>query len=281
VQQYLTQLDERGFIRVTGEDRVSFLDSLLTRKIPEQSKSLSKDQESWLAACLLTPQGKLLDEFLIFIEAEALLIDCDLSRRDEIIKRLLMYKLRAHVEIEAVNGHPYILWSQDQSPVSDEKNKLDPRNPRLGARFTSPPPPAVEALTKPASDWHTWRIHLAIPEGPIEMPPGSIFPLDYGLHLTNSISFDKGCFIGQEVTSRSFRRGTLKKSIFAVYVSDPRNALYKSHTLPADITSDIGTRGTLIAVNQNAEGFALLKNDVSNLETLSAGPLKLKLKTIT
>ncbi len=280
MQQYLTQLDERGFIRVTGEDRVTFLDSLLTRKIPDQSNSPSKDQESWLAACLLTPQGKLLDEFLIFIEAEALLIDCALSRRDEIIKRLLMYKLRAHVEIEAVNGHPYILWSQDQSPVSDKKNKLDPRNPLLGARFTSAPPPN-EAPVRPATDWHTWRIHLAIPEGPIEMPPGSIFPLDYCLHLTNYISFDKGCFIGQEVTSRSYRRGTLKKSIFAVYVSDPSNALYKSHTLPADITSDIGTRGTLIAVNQNAEGFALLKNDVTPLEVLSSGPLNLELKTTT
>ena len=281
MEQYLTQLEERGFIRVTGDDRLTFLDSLLTRKIPNQSDGANKDQDCWLAACLLTPQGKLLDEFLIFIEADALFIDCALSRRNEIIKRLLMYKLRAHVEIEAVNGHPYILWSHEESIAMEDKSKQDPRDPRLGARFILPPPPADEALTKPATDWHAWRIHLAIPEGPIEMPPGTIFPLDYGLHLINSISFDKGCFIGQEVTSRSYRRGTLKKSIFAVNVTDPSNSLLKPYSLPADITSDIGTRGTLIAINHNAEGFALLKNDVSTLETLSSGPLKLSLKTIT
>lgn len=286
VQLYVTELTDRSFLNVSGAERYSFLDSLLTRKISDDCMAEGK----WTAAALLTPQGKLLDDFLIYATPEALVIDCAGSRRDELFKRLMMYKLRSQVEITTLSGTPFVVWTPSMTPdIAEPNNKdanatlpeshLDPRSPLLGARFVTEPD-VENAAIKALAEWHHLRIQLAIPEGPTEMPPGSVFPLDYGLHLRNAISFDKGCFIGQEVTSRTYRRGTLKKAIFGVEISVNSGLDQVPHSLPAEITSDLGARGTLIAKNES-EGFALLKRDVSDQELLTCGSFNIKLKTTT
>lgn len=209
-QSFASTLPTRALIRIEGADRYDFLNNVVTQ-------SVKPDMPELVAAALLTPQGKLLDEFLIKHETDALLIDCAASRRDALIQRLSMYKLRSDVQIEPIPMNVIVHWGL----IDASTGLLDPRHRDLGTRhYTQSAGGADDHLEML---WHEHRLCLGITEGPEEMTPGEEFPLEFGLHLTHAIEFHKGCFIGQEVTSRSYRRGSLRKGIYPCKFSGPCN----------------------------------------------------------
>ncbi len=181
----------RGLIAISGEDRVSFLQGLVTNDVGAGP----------VYACLLTAQGRFLHDFFVVPDGDRLLIDCEADRRDDLIRRLKQFRLRAKVEIEEETG----------SVVFD-----DPRHPSLGQRNV----PNEESY----EDWDRKRIALGVPDGSRDMVPQQALLLESNIDRLNGIAWDKGCYIGQELTARMHHRGGVKRRLTPVRIEGPAPA---------------------------------------------------------
>jgi folate-binding protein YgfZ len=192
-------LSDRAVIAVSGPEAHAFLQGLVTNdvaKLPQQP----------LYAALLSPQGKILFDFLLFAEGDTVLIDVQKEQRPALVKRLSMYKLRAKVEIAPRN---------DRIVVADD-GPADPRLAALGQR--SIVPADIETVDG-ADAYHDWRWGLGVPEA-ADFGSEKIFAMDGGLDELNAISFTKGCYVGQELTARMKHRGTDRKRLLPVSAPD-------------------------------------------------------------
>jgi len=163
---------------------------------------------------LLTPQGKILWDFVLHRLADGYAADVRADQAEAFARRLSLYRLRAKVEIAAAPDLAvYAEW-----PASGA-NPADPRLADLGGRFIAP----LGALATDAStaDWHRHRIALAIPEGGIDFVFGDAFPHDAAMDSLHGVAFDKGCYVGQEVVSRMRHRGTARRRIVALAAGAP------------------------------------------------------------
>jgi hypothetical protein len=205
-------LDDRGVLRVAGPDSASFLQGLVTNDV----EKLPDGQ--WRYAALLTPQGKILFDFLVLREsAVGFLIDLPADKAPELAKRLRFYKLRADVTVTDETAALAVVAAPQGEPA-------DPRAPGLGARriVARAAAPAPDAQTRAAYDAR--RIALATPLGGADFPYGEIFPHDANMDLNNGVDFAKGCYVGQEVVSRMKHRGAIRKRIARVRLDGPAPA---------------------------------------------------------
>ncbi len=194
-----TKLPDRAAIKITGNDRSSFLQGLITQDIDLlQSHDL-------IYSCLLTPNGKFLFDFFIFRHDDHLMIDCEGGERAEsLLKRLAMFKLRSDVALEL--EPTFDVW---QVFNGDYETKYgDPRFD--GYRVYSKPHDANEVNF---NDWDEYRIRREIPDGSRDMIPEKSFLHESHVILDNAVSFTKGCYMGQELVSRMHHRGLVKKQL--------------------------------------------------------------------
>jgi folate-binding protein YgfZ len=203
-----TSLHNRAVIRISGEARADFLQNLVTQNIDHCTPGTCH------MAALLTPQGKLAFDFLIYAQDEAYLLECDASIVDALVKRLTLYKLRAKVEIETTALKVFAIWDPDAACADQTGFHRDPRHQALGLRGLFDTAPEFSMPLSEAANWHDFRLQLGVPEGAADMPYGKIFPLEFGLNEMAGVDFQKGCFIGQEVTSRTHRKGQLRKKLW-------------------------------------------------------------------
>ena len=258
---YYTPLSDRAVLRVSGSERVDFLQNLITQNVTKCPVG------GLMAGALLTPQGKLLHDFLLFGEDDALLLDCDARQADALVKKLSLYKLRAEVSIEKTDFSVHALWQEDGYACPPAAGFAeDPRHAGLGLRgvFENYDTRLPE---KSLAAWHTNRIGLGVPQGPDDMPPGTVFPLEYGFGLMQAIDFQKGCFVGQEVTSRTHRKGSLRKKLHVI-------ALDGTAELGSDIMSSERRVGQIVAIDDR-QGLALIREDALSLN-LTAGETALR-----
>jgi hypothetical protein len=181
-------LNERALIRLSGDDVRGFVDGLITNKLDGLPAY----------AALLTPQGKVIADFIVWQDGDDLLLDCDAAAADALERRLAMYRLRRAITIvreEALAVH----WSADGAD--------DPRLPALGRRWLAPP-------GEPATDWLEHRLRLGVAEGAAEL--GDLLWLECNADELNGVSFTKGCFVGQENTARMNWRGKVNRRLFVV-----------------------------------------------------------------
>lgn len=181
----------RQIIRLTGEDRVAFLQGLVSNDI--------RRTPCW--AALLTPQGKYLADFLVVPEGEALLIDVDARLADDLTRRLSMYKLRSKVALEAVE----MPVARGTGPAP-EGAVADPRHPALGWRHYG-------RTGDDGSDWDAIRVAHCIPETLVELIPNDTYILEAGFERLHGVDFRKGCYVGQEVTARMKHKTELRKGL--------------------------------------------------------------------
>ncbi len=202
-QGFFTKLENRGIIGISGTDRRNFLQGLISNDID------LLDKKPMIYACLLTPNGKFLHDFFIREENETILIDCEGGERThDLAKRLNIYKLRAHVTIEAKT--PASVYAV----IGDPSVGLpDPRHPDMGTRTYIKPENLPE---EPFSSWDIHRIKLCIPDGSRDMIPEKSTLLECGIDRLNGVSFEKGCYMGQELTARMHYRGLAKKQLSIV-----------------------------------------------------------------
>jgi len=195
------RLHSRVLVRVAGPDWRDFLQGLLTQDV----ETLSPGELRFGA--LLTPQGKLLFDLFLLGTDDGALIDVAVDRCDTLIQRLTIYRLRAKVEIAADPGAVSTAWGG--SRPAGPGWVADPRLPALGWRGYGAVAPegAVEA-GEAAYDDH--RLALGVPDPARDAPPETTYPIEANFDLLGGIDFKKGCFVGQETTSRMKRRGAIK-----------------------------------------------------------------------
>lgn len=244
------RLKDRAIIALSGADTRTFLQGLVTNDVD----AVAPGKPAY--AALLTPQGKILFDFLIVDDgAGNLLLDCLATARDALVKRLTLYRLRAKVEIKPRDDLA-VFASWDGATLLGIAFG-DPRLPALGKRSLAP-------VADGADGYLAHRLSLGVPEGP-DFGSDKTFALDAGLDELHAIAFDKGCYVGQELTARMKHRGTARKRILSVESTD-KSALAAG----VDLRADGHSIGEIVSV-YDSKGFALVRLD--RLEDAGAAPI--------
>jgi folate-binding protein YgfZ len=207
-------LSERGIVRVTGEDARKFLDGLLTCDMDKVSPEKPR------LGALLTPQGKILFDFIVFEAPEdaggGFYLDTGKAYASELVKRLGFYKLRAKVVLEDLSDRLAVVVGWGDAPVPDADVGLvatDPRLPALGWRAIVATEDAAEFASADSAAYHAHRIALGVPDGGRDFLFNDAFPHEALMDQLHGVDFDKGCYVGQEVVSRMQHRGTARSRI--------------------------------------------------------------------
>ena len=259
-------LDDRGVVRVGGEDATAFLQGLLTNDVGRLRAG-----ETCYAA-LLTPQGKILFDMLcVRVPAEAgaaYLLDCASDQAADLARRLGFYKLRAKVAIaDESAGHGVIAcWGGEPGNAPGGIVYADPRDSRLGWRAILPRASAVAVGEANAGEYEALRVGAGVPKGGVDFAYGDAFPHDANLDLINGVDFDKGCYVGQEVVSRMRHRGTARKRVARVKLAAAAPA---PGTPVLDGALAVGTLGS----SSGREALALLRIDRAEEANAAGRPL--------
>jgi len=272
-------LTERAVIRLTGEDVTHFLQGLVTSDVETLHSGLA------CFSALLTPQGKILFDFLLIAVAKdeggGFAIDLPRVLLNEAVKRFGFYRLRAKVQIEP-RADLTVAVAMDGTP-SKELGLVycDPRHAKLGARIILPAGDA-EAMLKEAGfsivdseEWQKLRIALGIPEGGKDFVYGDTFPHEADMDQLAGVDFDKGCFIGQEVVSRMQHRGIARTRIVPVS--------YENAAPSAGVEVKIGDKSVgFMGSAANGRGLAKIRLDrvdegLAMNEELTAGKVAIRI----
>lgn len=233
---HYTLLKNRGLLAVTGPDRVSFLQGLVSNNM----EKVASDRAVY--AALLNPQGKYLYDFFVFRILETLLLDCERACLQDLKKRLSLYKLRANVTLEDRSDEMAVIaLIGDAELIEQELPRepgdaiafgggiicTDPRLADIGWRCLLPFAKSETSLatagfspTEP-SYYDSMRLKLGLPDGSRDLIFEKSILLESGFSELNGIDWNKGCFIGQELTARTKYRGLVKKRLMPVSFNGP------------------------------------------------------------
>jgi len=265
-------LPDRGVIKVGGEDARNFLNGLVTSDVTLVRPGLGR------FGALLTPQGKIITDFLI-TEAPAghgggFLIDAPRALAPGLATKLGFYKLRAKVTVEdltdSLTGSLGVMAVWDGEPsTKPDLTFADPRDEALGWRILVPEELAqkvadligAELVDSTAYDAH--RIATGVPRGGLDFMYGDAFPHETNMDRLHGVDFDKGCYVGQEVVSRMQHRGTARtRTVRIVLDGAPPEA--GSAVFAGD--KPVGTMGS----SADGKGLALIRTDRA-IDALDAG----------
>jgi folate-binding protein YgfZ len=204
----LTSLPERGVVAVEGEDRVAFLQGLVSNDV----EAAVPGRAVWTA--LLTPQGKWLADFFVFAHAETLLLECEAGQIQTLIQRLSRYRLRMKATLRPEPAlHVHVAWAgrPDLSAIMAP----DPRLPDFAWRILAAEPLAGNATPE---DWDRHRLVAGLPDGSKDLEADRSVLLEANFDELAGVSWSKGCYMGQELTARTKYRGLVKRRLVPVSV---------------------------------------------------------------
>ena len=268
---YYTALTDRGILSVSGADSLAFLQGIVTNDIEKVSENCA------IYAAILTPQGKYLHDFFVAKIGDSFLLDCPTNQLGELTKRLKMYRLRAKVDIEdrsddfaifAITGPNtpnFVELTGTAGAATDYGDGIafvDPRLIELGLRTIQPAATAIDFMKKAGlsagvlENYQASQFSFGVPDGGNCEVLKQTFPLEIGFDELNAISFDKGCYVGQEVTTRMKIRKLVKKRLVPVIFDGSAPAP------GAVIHNQDKAAGQIFAAN-NESGLAMIR-----LETL-------------
>jgi folate-binding protein YgfZ len=229
-------LHDRGLLKVSGDDALNFLQGLVTNDVSKANP------ECALYSAMLSPQGKYLYDFFITQMNGELVLDCEASRLDDLKRKLNMYKLRSKVQLIDIN-QDFIVSAFFGGNVAEtlQLNKtegsvkpflggvafIDPRITSIGGRAIIPRDNAGDKLTKAGfsvgnpEEYETLRLSLGLPDGSRDMLIDKAILLENGFQELNGIDWEKGCYMGQELTARTHYRGLIKKRLMPVQIEGP------------------------------------------------------------
>jgi len=259
-------LDDRSLLAVSGPDRRMFLQGLVSNDVEKVSPARAR------YAALLTAQGKYLHDFMMIEHDRALWLEAEAGRLSELKRRLSIYRLRARATLdqrpELAVG---VVFGAGATAVMDLPEEpgaarpfgsgiafVDPRLAALGVRCILPRVDIRQALESiglaktgyPAYD--RFRLELGIPEGGRDLVPEKSILLEAGFDELNGVDWQKGCYIGQELTARTKYRGLIKKRLMPVKVDGPAPA-------PGTIITAEGREVGEMRSSSDGVGLALLR----------------------
>jgi tRNA-modifying protein YgfZ len=241
------RLDDRAIVSVSGPDAEHFLQNIVTADLDVLQAGDAKP------SALLTPQGKILFDFLISRNgADAFRLECRVDVVDDFVRRLTLYKLRAKVEISKQEQLPVVVsWGVDSGASETDSSWLrDMRFPQEASVWRSY---GGSEGSGDVAAWHAFRISNGVAESGSDYALGDVFPHDVLLDQMSGVGFRKGCYVGQEVVSRMQHRGTARRRVLII----------AGENLPAPGTEiavngrSIGTLGS----TAGEKGLAILRVD--------------------
>lgn len=249
-------LPHRGVITLSGADRVTFLQGLVSNDVRRATAQQA------VYAALLTPQGKFLHDMMIVASDDTLWLDVEAARADDLIAKLTKYKLRSAVVISnrtADYGVGIVLGDPSAYQTQNSFTFPDPRHPALGWRMIAPREALPPADTEGFAAYDRLRLSLGVPDGSRDLSIGETILLEANFDRLNGVDFTKGCYMGQELTARTHYRALLKKRFFPVTI----NGSAPPHGTPILLgNTEIGT----MLSSQGDTGLAVLK-----IEAVTAG----------
>jgi folate-binding protein YgfZ len=261
----------RTVFRIHGADKIDFLQGLVSCDVTHVSA------QSYLWGAFLTPQGKYLYDFFITLENDAFLLETDVHSVDEFMGKLKKYRLRRKIDIQAA---PEWRVFALQMPSADPLPNIFTTKPadadiilRRDQRFASAGYRGIarhaDMLAKNLSETFTketpalferQRILMGLPDGSRDMIPEKSVLLECGFEELHGVSFDKGCYMGQEVTARTKYRGLVKKKLLPIESTHPLpsgTAIYA-----ADTGKNVGTVRSSVRMDDGlSHGLAFLRQD--------------------
>ena len=231
-------LGGRGVVSLGGPEAGAFLQGLVSNDMDRVS------DERCVYAALLTPQGKFLHDFFVLKHGAGYLLDCEAARIDDLGRRLMAYKLRADVALadatedfrvtalfgagaEAAFVLPADATAGAAAPRWGGTVMRDPRHPALGLRAVLPRDRDEAAFVERGfargafADYERHRLALGAPDGSRDMAVGKATLMECGFDALNGVDFDKGCYVGQELTARTKHRGLVRKRLMRVALAGP------------------------------------------------------------
>jgi folate-binding protein YgfZ len=206
----ITSLPDRGVVAVEGDDRVTFLQGLVSNDVT----AARPGHAVW--AALLTPQGKWLADFFILDDGMRLLLDCERPLMADLVQRLSRYRLRLRVSLRAEPDLTVqVAWGSQ--PEADGFIP-DPRLPDFAWRSVTATPAEPTATPE---DWDRYRLAAGLPDGSKDMETDRSVLLEAGFDELSGVSWSKGCYMGQELTARTKYRGLVKRRLVPVTIDGP------------------------------------------------------------
>lgn len=242
-------LEQRKLIRVKGEDVISFLQGLTTNDM----RQLQVSPSASIYTMFLNKAGRVLYDAIMYrtpAEESTILIECDQDISNELMRHLKLYRVRRKIQIDNIAEELNIwsLFNAHEDPAVNRLNSAemptsmedivivqDPRLSCLGHRLLTPADTTSTDLSNmykdlcqvnvegPSSEYN-YRLHrytVGVAEGVLDMPPGKQFPLEANCDLLNGVSFNKGCYVGQELTARVHHTGVIRKRHMPVILNAP------------------------------------------------------------
>lgn len=296
----LQRLENRGLVRVTGDEVVPYLQGLITNDMRHL-----EDGAGSMYTMFLNTKGRVVYDSIIYRteDPKAFLIECDNTVINLFQKHLKMFKVKRKVDIEEYSHKVWVLFDKENvncvdyikgdselksmsnsnpSPKFDSKENMliykDPRVNLLGTRILCNPSVSSETISKimnisevEKNDQDLYRIyryHLGVAEGVHDLPPGNCFPLEANADYLHGVSFQKGCYIGQELTARTHHTGVVRKRLMPLLFEKKLDGEIPNDTSiygPKDSKTSIGkVRGVteqtglgLLRVNQALQAAQL------------------------
>jgi len=261
-------LENRKVIKISGLNCIGFLNNILTSDISNLIPLETRP------SALLSPQGRVLYDILVSLDFEtaskekSILIEYDLFCEDELIKKLNMYNLRKDVKVEKTNYHVFVSINSKSSENSLRDSRFSSAKTKINRIYDKNKP--IDCINNScSSNWYDLiRYKYCIPEGTKEIEINATLPLEINLDLLGGISFEKGCFIGQEVNARIKYKGLVKRKYVPVYILNKNFKFSNLDKIYNKIFLKTQEIGEVIALSLNKENniwYGIAKIKLSQL----------------
>lgn len=281
----MAQPADKAFIHVGGDEAAIFLQSLLTANID------LLEIGHCMPGALLTPQGRVLFDMILYHRTDGFIIESDAPRIDDLFARLRRYRLRRPITLEIISDlQSWVIWhpAGNTSALAlppeivlydDPRNRII-GNADLGFRTLTTGVPEINGdvvALGDINDWHYRRIARGVPEGPIDLTPERALMLEAGLDQLGAVDFAKGCYIGQEVTARTHYRGLVKRRLVPIMINAAPPAPDSDITYAGAViaTTKTSSCNTSSCITSTGASIALCLIKLSDIHAILADPVGL------
>lgn len=244
-------LKDRSILQLTGSDSKSFLQKLITNDVSQQ---VSYNY-------LLTNQGRYLFDFFAVKKDDGFYLDIASNQLLDLVKRLSLYKLRSDIKISDLSDELHVCYARQNMPeylnIGAQMLYKDPRSNFLGYRGFITKTAATALQIIPSELYLEDKYNFAVPDGSIDLIYDKSIPIEYGAEELNAISYTKGCYVGQEVISRTKYQGVVRKKIYKLESKDPEISAKKGD----EVFSLDAQRLGIVCSSYNKMVISLLKEE--------------------